>query len=121
MLERKSLNKNVLVIDDSEESRTLVSVILTEAGYLVTGAGDAARAVEELKSDRYAVILLDFKMPHDGVAMIDYMGENLPDTLAKTVVFIPSVNRPIWGVLPKPFDIRELMSTVKACADQNRS
>src|SRR5688500_15662996 len=111
--------QQVLVIDDSEESRTMVAVVLTKAGYRVTGVGDAARAVEELKSDRYAVILLDFKMPHDGVAMIDYMSESLPEVLARTVVFIPAVNRPIWGVLPKPFDVQDLVTTVNACAKQN--
>jgi DNA-binding response OmpR family regulator len=83
-------------------------------------AGDAARAVEELTRGKYAVVLLDFKMPHDGVAMIDYLSENMPDILARTVVFIPAVNRPIWGVLPKPFEIQELVTTVNACARQLR-
>jgi CheY-like chemotaxis protein len=111
----------VLVIDDSEESRTLVSVVLGRAGYRVTTAGDAAKAVEELKGDgdKFAVILLDFKMPHDGVAMIDYISDNLPDVLARTVVFIPAVNRPIWGVLPKPFNVDDLLATVNACATQS--
>jgi CheY-like chemotaxis protein len=111
--------KRVLVIDDNDEARTLVSVVLTKAGYRVTGAGDSASAVEELESDGYGVILLDFKMPHDGVALIDYMSANLPHVLTRTVVFIPSVNRPIWAVLPKPFDVEDLVTTVTACAAQS--
>jgi CheY-like chemotaxis protein len=110
--------KRVLVIDNNEEARTLITVVLTEAGYRVTSAGDGASAVEELESDGYGVVLLDFKMPHDGVALIDYMSTSLPHMLGKTVVFIPSVNRPIWAVLPKPFDVQDLLTTVNACAEQ---
>src|SRR4051812_28484322 len=116
MNDLETWSKNVLVIDDNEESRDLVSVVLDAAGYAVTTTGDAASAVEELTRSQYAVILLDFKMPHDGVAMIDYLSESLPDVLARTVVFIPAVNRPIWGVLSKPFDLKELVKTVRACA-----
>ena len=117
----RSATRDILVIDDSDESRTLLSVLLTNAGYQVTSAGDSARAVEELKGRSYAVILLDFRMPHNGVAMIDFIGDNMPDILAHTVVFIPSVNRRIWGVLSKPFEVNELLSTVNACATQMRS
>jgi CheY-like chemotaxis protein len=109
--------QHVLVIDDNEAARTTAAAVLKTAGYKVTVAGDSAGAVEQLAKNHYAVILLDFKMPHDGVAMIDYMSENLPDLLARTVVFVPAVNRPIWGVLPKPFHVDELVKMVDACVE----
>jgi CheY-like chemotaxis protein len=110
--------KTILIIDDNEQTRVFLGATLARDGYVVTEAGDSAAAVEALKTGAFAAILLDFRMPHDGVAMIDYLSESMPDVLAHTIVFMPSVNRPIWGVLPKPIDAQALLLTVGACAAQ---
>lgn len=111
--------RSVLIIDDSSSVRAIVVAVLQRAGFKTTEAADSAQAVERLSDSSYSVILLDFKMPHDGVAMIDYMSENHPHLLKRTIVFIPAVNRPIWGVLSKPIEPTELLATVTDCASGN--
>jgi CheY-like chemotaxis protein len=107
----------VLVIDASAQYRSLISAVLTDRGYEVVQASDASAAVEQLGKRAFSVVLLDLKMPHNGIAFIDYLSEALPLVLARTIAFVPWVDRPIWGVLPKPFQMDELVKTVAACAN----
>jgi CheY-like chemotaxis protein len=55
----------ILVADDEEGVRSLVSNILQDAGYTVELAADGAQAVERLRAlgDRVRLILLDLTMP----------------------------------------------------------
>jgi two-component system cell cycle sensor histidine kinase/response regulator CckA len=55
----------ILVADDEEGVRSLVSTILHDAGYTVELAADGAEAVERLRAlgDRVRLILLDLTMP----------------------------------------------------------
>jgi CheY-like chemotaxis protein len=108
--------KSVLIIDDDAATRSVVTAVLERAGYRTAAAADAAEAVELLTGAQYSAILLDYKMPHDGVALIDYISQNLPELLAHTIVLISAVNRPIWGVLTKPVEPNELISAVTDCA-----
>lgn len=109
-------DRAVLIIDDDAATRALVTAVLERAGYRTAEAADSAEAVELLTGTDYAAILLDYKMPHDGVALIDYMSQNFPELLARTIVFISAVNRPIWGVLTKPLEPIELVAAVTDCA-----
>jgi CheY-like chemotaxis protein len=53
----------ILVIDDDEIMRELVSDWLEAAGYRVSKAGDCTDAVEALKKETPAVIVTDMLMP----------------------------------------------------------
>jgi CheY-like chemotaxis protein len=57
------------VVDDQQESRTLLVRILTSAGFATCEAGDGAEAVRVAATLRPAAILMDVRMPTmDGVA-----------------------------------------------------
>ena len=59
----------VLVVDDSDDVRTLVCMKLRTAGYHVLEARDGREAVEVAKATRPALILMDIQMPvMDGLA-----------------------------------------------------
>ena len=59
----------VLVVDDSDDVRTLVCMKLRLAGYDVVEARDGREAVEVAKATRPALILMDVRMPvMDGLA-----------------------------------------------------
>ena len=108
----------VIVIDGSAQYRSLISAVLVAQGYEVIQAADASSAVEHLGKRAFSAVLVDMKMPHNGVAFIDYLGEAMPHVLARTIAFLPWIDRPVWGVLPKPFEMDELVKTVAACASQ---
>ncbi|HSM99398.1 MAG TPA: response regulator [Rudaea sp.] len=64
------MSKTVLLIEDNEQNRYLVTFLLESGGYRVVSAEEGARGIElarELKPD---VILLDIQLPRmDGYAV----------------------------------------------------
>ena len=55
--------KNVLLIDDENETAQVFQVGLSAAGYSVTLASDGKSALEAAKNNKFDVILLDQMMP----------------------------------------------------------
>ena len=102
----------VLVIDDSAEVRSVIGAVLQRKGFDIVEAHDPPSAIEALKSGTFATIFLDLKMPHDGVAMLDYIGESLPELLPKVIVLLPPVGHDVRAVLSKPLDLAELARVV---------
>jgi two-component system chemotaxis response regulator CheY len=63
--------KRILVVDDSESIRELVSMILENAGYEITKAIDGADALVMLDDHSFDMILTDLNMPRvDGISLI---------------------------------------------------
>ena len=111
----------VLVVDDDEDIRELVGLILTDAGHEVVTAANGAVALELLRAAPARLILLDMWMPvMDGW------------TFAKAYRRMPGPRAPILvmtaareaaeraadiavAVLIKPFDIDDLMRCVERC------
>ncbi len=55
--------KRILLVDDEPGVRTLLARALRRAGYEVVCAGDGAEALEQLESQRFALVLVDVWMP----------------------------------------------------------
>ena len=61
----------VLVVDDEADIRALISEILSEEGYGVTVAGNAAEARAAHGASRFDLVLLDIWMPDtDGITLL---------------------------------------------------
>jgi DNA-binding NtrC family response regulator len=61
----------VLVVDDEADIRALIQEILSEEGYGVTVAADAAEARSARRDDNFDLILLDIWMPDtDGITLL---------------------------------------------------
>ena len=114
----------VLVVEDDPAIRRLVSMVLARQGYRVDHAADGLEAVFKLGIADYDVIVLDLMMPNlDGFTFLNTMAENDPSRLRKVIVTSaasPSVIRQRMSgspfhVLPKPFDITELVDRVRTC------
>lgn len=64
--------KSILVVDDEEPNRVLLSYRLTSEGYRVSTVGGGREALEMLRANRFDLILLDLMMPEmDGLATLD--------------------------------------------------
>ena len=53
----------ILVVDDEEMIRVLLTYMLAEEGYKVTTASDGQKAVELLERERFDLIITDMVMP----------------------------------------------------------
>jgi CheY-like chemotaxis protein len=116
--------KRILVVDDDETIRELLTSVLRRRDLLVDEAADGAEALDLLRQNIYSVVLLDLLMPNtDGFAVLD----ELDSALAPPVVLvITGADRSlikqldpqrIHGVVRKPFDADDLADVVVACAD----
>ena len=119
-------NHGVLVVEDDPAIRRLVSMVLLRQGYRVDLAADGLEAVLKLGVSDYDVIVLDLMMPNlDGFTFLNTLAESDPGRLRKVIVTSaasPAVIRERmegspFHVLPKPFDITELIDRVRTCID----
>jgi two-component system, cell cycle sensor histidine kinase and response regulator CckA len=113
----------ILVADDEEGVRALVSNVLGEAGYTVELAEDGQQAVERLRDlgDDVRLILLDLTMPELGGAEaateLRRMHPNTPIVAMSGYGDIEVLQRfseaRVDEFLPKPFTPEELAAKVR--------
>jgi CheY-like chemotaxis protein len=114
----------VLLIDDNEATRTLI-VALLRRDFRVDSATDGMEAIEKLRTNQYASILLDLRMPQqDGFGVLEFLQNNSPDRLRTVLVVTAVLTKSeierakafgVCGIITKPFDVDELLGAVKEC------
>jgi two-component system chemotaxis response regulator CheY len=68
------MSKKILVIDDSESMRVLVTMILESGGHEVHRAVDGVDALNYLDGRDFHLILTDLNMPNmDGISLISHV------------------------------------------------
>ena len=124
MIDKPASECAVLIVEDDASIRRLVRAVLLRQGYKIDIAADGLEAISKLGLADYDVIILDLMMPNlDGFSLMTAMARNAPERLKRVIVTSaasPSViNEKLKGIpfdlLPKPFDIEELISRVGAC------
>jgi CheY-like chemotaxis protein len=114
----------VLVVEDDPAIRRLVTMVLQRQGYGVDAACDGLEAVLKLGLREYHAIVLDLMMPNlDGFTFLETFAQNEPQRLRRVIVTSaasPAVIRERmrgtpFRVLPKPFDVTDLISAVGEC------
>ncbi len=114
-------NYNVLLTDDDNSLRLILSESLLRAGYEVTSLKNANELMDEIKSGRGDIVLTDVIMPDgDGIDLIPKIKkirENLPIIVmsAKSNLHtaVRSNQEGAFEYLPKPFDINDLLIAIE--------
>jgi two-component system phosphate regulon response regulator OmpR len=108
--------QHLLIVDDDTRIRTLLQRYLSDAGYRVTAAKDAAEARHLMASLDFDFIVLDVMMPgEDGFSLTKAIREksNVPILLltarGESGDRIEGLERGADDYLPKPFEPRELL------------
>lgn len=104
----------VLVVDDSEDLRTLLQAHFEHAGCDVTVAASAEAAIEAYADVEHDLAVIDLILPGmDGWALTERMRIDRPDcAVAITSVLDARDYPPSKGVLPKPVSrasVREVL------------
>lgn len=116
-----SESAHILVVDDDERIRTLLTKYLARNGYAVTSARDAAHARRLLGGLAFDLLVVDVMMPgEDGLALTRSLREKLDTPILLLTAKGASVDR-IEGLesgaddyLAKPFEPRELLLRIGA-------
>ena len=120
---------SVLVVDDDQALRGLFTTLLGKKGFAVDTASDGQAAFDQIHRHNYSVILLDLMMPEvNGFELLDRLERDSPALMEKVIVMTGASQRSIqdldtsrvWGLIRKPFDIDNLVSSTVACAEGKR-
>jgi CheY-like chemotaxis protein len=119
--------KRILLVDDDEDVRFLLSDLFTQEGYVTFEAADGCDALAAMKKRQPDVVLCDYHMPRmDGLAFLEIsrvVWPHIPVVLASCdpelhdQAFTHRVSG-AYGCLSKPFDLDELLSVVKNASMQ---
>ena len=121
---------DILVVDDLEENRELLTRRLSRLGYSVQLADNGSRALEFVATNPVDVILLDIMMPGlDGFEVLQRLKENpathhIPVLMLSSADEIDTVVRCIQlgadDFLPKPFNTTLLMARLESSLSRKR-
>ena len=121
---------NILVVDDNEGNRDMLSRRLRQEGYSVSVAENGRQALELVKTQPVDLVLLDVMMPEmDGHETLKHLKadstwRDIPVIMISALDEIESVVRCIErgaeDYLPKPFDPVLLRARIGACLEKKR-
>jgi DNA-binding NtrC family response regulator len=119
-IESESVTGTILVVDDDEGVRKLLTRWVSALGYTVKVAPDAESALNVMRSLQIDVALCDIRMPgHDGIWLVDQMRHHHPSVAVVLATGLlemdPMVTlRPgVVGYIVKPFNREDLDQVVK--------
>ena len=112
---------SILVVDDDPDLLRLMQIRLSAAGYAVTTAESAERALAQLAVARPRVVVTDLRMSGmDGMALfqsIQSQNAALPVIILTAHGTIPdavaAVKSGVFGYLTKPFEARTLLTEIE--------
>ena len=112
------MSRHVLVVDDEADIRSTIEFILEVEGYQVSTASNGQEALDRIKQEQPAVVLLDIQMPvldgRDVVGQLRHDGIDVPVVVMTAAAKSSSVAEELQteGHLGKPFDLDELLTVV---------
>ncbi|MEX2238325.1 MAG: response regulator [Dehalococcoidia bacterium] len=128
-LELQSAGATVLVVEDDERIQRLVQIVLKGEGYKVRQATNGRQALDMINDEAPDLVLLDLMLPVlDGWALRERLKQK-PATAAIPILVMSAVrNLPqtareldVAGYLSKPFEIDDLIRSVRRQVDRRRN
>ncbi len=116
--------KRLLIIDDEENMRHMLSVLTTKAGYQVTLAENGEQALAIQKKQPFPFILCDLKMPKmDGLQFLHALIGSAPAPIVIMMSAYATIDDAVeamrsgaYDFITKPFKIAEILLVLeKAC------
>lgn len=120
--------KRVLIVDDEENFRHMLSVILKKEGYDVEAASNGEEALQKVTLSPYDQVLCDIRMPKmDG---LDFLNEAKKAGVDSTIIMmsaygtvdiaIEAIKLGAYDYISKPFKPDEVILTLKKAEERER-
>ena len=127
---RKSLSEtiSILVVDDEENLRHMLRVLLSRQGYQVDLAANGEEALQMVLDGRYDFILSDIKMPvMDGAEFLEKaVADGVPGTVIMMSAYgtmdtaIDCMKKGAYDYISKPFKNDEILLVLKKAVERER-
>ena len=111
----------ILIVDDDENIRKVLTTILEEEGYTVESVETAKKGIEKSESSFYNLALIDIHLPDmEGVELLVRTRVTKP-RMRKIIITgyptvenaVAAVNRGADAYILKPFDVEKILATIK--------
>jgi DNA-binding response OmpR family regulator len=124
-----SADRCILIVDDDLGIRRLLVTYLGHRGFQMLEARNGREALAEMRVGRADLVILDLMMPD--VSGMDVLRERAADpSLLRipTIVVTANIKREapagildkhVWAVLAKPFDLDALLTAVITCLEEH--
>jgi DNA-binding NtrC family response regulator len=112
----------VLVVDDEENLRHMLGIMLTRAGYAVDAVANGREALGRLEG--FDVVLCDIRMPEmDGLAFLDALPAGAPPVVMMSAygtvdTALQAMRRGAYDYVSKPFKSDEIVLTLRKLAER---
>jgi DNA-binding NtrC family response regulator len=114
-------NARILIIDDDENIRKVLTAILEEEGYAIESVDTGKKAIERSKRKAYNLALIDIRLPDmEGIELLTKMKDTTPKMRKIIITGYPTVhnaveavNRGADGYIMKPFDVEKVLKTIE--------
>src|SRR5579864_5755785 len=118
----RTAGHRVLLVDDDEAVRDMMTMTLEGYGFKVTAASNVTEALKLITAEAFDVLITDLHMPNpgDGFTVITAMRHSQPHTLTLLVSGYPDVQSAMAAILleadeviVKPFEVKRLPELIR--------
>jgi len=120
--------EKILVVDDEQSLREVLSIMLKRAGYAVTSATDGEEAIELLQKEIFDLVITDLRMPKvDGMEVLKAVKSASPETVVLIITAFASADSAVeamkqgaYDYLTKPFQVDEVQLIIRNALEKRR-
>ncbi len=120
--------EKILVVDDEQSLREVLSIMLKRTGYAVTSVVDGEEAIELLNRDMFDLVITDLRMPKiDGMEVLRAAKSASPETVVLIITAFASADSAVeamkqgaYDYLTKPFQVDEVQLIVRNALEKRR-
>jgi two-component system response regulator PilR (NtrC family) len=122
-----TLNR-ILIVDDEQSMRELLSIMLRKEGYEVVTADNGEKALKAVQNDIFDLVITDLKMPQmDGMTLLKEIKESSPDTIVIIVTAFGTTEGAekarrlgAYDYIGKPFNNDEIKLVIQNALEKGR-
>ncbi len=122
------MSNNILLIEDTDSLREVLTTVLSSEGYLVTSTSSAEEALDIFKTDEFSLVLTDLKLPQkSGIDFIKdskLINKKVPIVLMTAYGDIPiavqAMKHGAIDFVTKPFDPVALCNMIAQVIEHHR-
>jgi DNA-binding NtrC family response regulator len=112
----------ILIVDDDENIRKVLTTILEYEGYDIESVGTGKNAIERSRRKFYNLALIDIRLPDiEGIELLTRMHDTTPKMRKIVITGYPTLqnavdalNRGADAYILKPFDMEKVLDIIKA-------
>lgn len=122
------MEKRILIIDDEENMRHMLTALLNESGFIVDAVSDGVLGLQKIEEIHYNFIFCDIRMPKmDGMTFLKTAADKLENSNVIMMSAYGSIETAVeamklgaYDYISKPFKTDEVLLTLRKADERER-